>query len=256
MSSLESNMKRRYSGSDRQSSFKRARRTSMQAERANAYYSGMPRFRPRVPQTGNVRTVGAYRRSIPGSTEKKFLETNIGTSANFSAGLVFNSLNLIPQGTTDITRIGNKVTITDINIRLILNMDDTTTAGFTKGIFRMIVFIDKQCNGATAGVADLLDGGVLGAGVYSFRELDQVDRFTILKDKVYNLPQVTANPLHTSLTDHYIKWGKKCSVPIHFSAATGAITEIKSNNLGVLFISNNTAVNVAVGLCRVKFTDL
>lgn len=201
---------------------------------------------------GFTRSVGAYQRSIPGSIEKKYFETSIVNVGSNIAGSVLNSLNLVPQGTTDQTRIGNKISIRNINIHGYMSYDDQTTGAFGAGNLRVILFVDKQCNGATALVTDILKS----ASIESFRNMDQVDRFTILKDIVFEGPQLVANALHTSQTTKYWSLSAKCDLPIHFSSTTGAITELRSNNIGMLYITDGAAVNPAsLGVARVKFTD-
>lgn len=201
---------------------------------------------------GYTRSVGAYRRSMPRSLEKKYLDTALTSTADISAGAVLNSLNLVPQGTTDVTRIGNKIRITNINCHGYANNDDQTTAAFGGGNLRVILFQDKQCNGATAAVTDILKS----ANIQSFRNMDQVDRFNILYDKVHHIPIMATNALHTSYGARYWKINKKCNIDVHFSSTTGAITEIRSNNIGILYISDQATVNACnQGTARVKFID-
>lgn len=199
---------------------------------------------------GYTRTAGAYRRSQPQAAEKKYWDVQVTNVGDMTSGSVLNSLNLIPQGTTDQKRIGNKITIRNINIRGQFSLDDQGTGAFTSCIMRVILFVDKQCNGATATVADILTT----ADINSFRNMDQVERFVILKDKNYTLPVTAANVLHTSDSTRTWNISKKCNYDVHFSSTTGAITEIRSNNVGLLYITSNTIVN-AEGIARIKFTD-
>lgn len=208
---------------------------------------------PRVVP-GYTRTVGAYGRANPRGPllEKKFLDTSIVNGSDCSAGTVLNTLNAVPQGTTDQTRIGNKITIKNINLHGFASMDDMTTGVFQDGILRVILYIDKQANGATAAVTDILKTAALA----SFRNMDQVDRFTILKDKTFLVPVRCTNALHTNQGYRPWKMNLKCNIPVHFSSTTGAITEIRSNNIGLLYITDSAVTNPAfVGTARIKFLD-
>ena len=190
---------------------------------------------------------------IPNSFEKKFKATNVSNTADVSAGTVFSSLNLVAQGTGENNRIGNKMTVRNVNIYGLANMDDQGTGAFGSGNLRVILFIDKQCNGASAAVLDILETATLT----SFRNMDQLDRFTILKDKVFPVPCRAANALHTDTGNRYWKMSKKCNVDIQYSSTTGVITEVKSNNIGLLYISDNAAVNAGnPANVRIKYTDL
>jgi len=50
---------------------------------------------------------------------------------------------------------------------------------------------------------------------------------------------------------------KKCNIPIEYSGTTGAITEIRSNNIFLLASSDGQADDLVtmVGNCRVRFSD-
>jgi len=202
---------------------------------------------------GVTRTVGAYQRSRPNSREKKYFDTAIGPNlANASAGLIAGSLNLVPAGTTDTTRVGNKITITNVNIKCFFNQDDIGAAvpgGFN---MRMILYIDKQANGAVATVGDLLTSTT----IQSFRNMTQLERFEILKDQTCRCVPVVTNVLHSDDTYHYFTWSKRVNVPVYFSGTTGAITEIRSNNIGILFIADRATANIGqIGQARVKYYD-
>lgn len=222
---------------------------------------GAPYKRPRLPPRpqppvrvvpGYTRTVGAYGRSMPMSFEKKYFDTSVISVADATAGIIIPSLNLVPQGTTDQTRIGNKITIRNINIHGYCNNDDQTTVAFAGSNIRVIVYLDKQANGAAAAVTDI----VKTAALSSFRNMDQVDRFVILVDKVIFNPVECTNALHTTNQRHYWSVNKKCMIPIHFSSTTGAIAEVRSNNIGILYLSDTVDANPAAnGIARVKFTD-
>lgn len=200
---------------------------------------------------GYTRTVGAYKRSLPGSVEKKYLDSDISVNADMTGGVISNGLALVPQGTTDVTRVGNKIVVKNLGIHMQVYQTDQTTAAYQQGQLRLILFIDKQCNGAVAGVTDILKT----ASILSFRNMDQVDRFIILKDKVYTSALVTTNAAHTSAASKYYKINKNVSFPMHFSSTTGAVTEIKSFNPSVLYITNSSTVRIAAA-SRAKFIDL
>lgn len=207
----------------------------------------------RLIQPGTVRTVGAYRRANPKNkgVEKKWLDLATNSTADLTGG-IFGSFTGIAQNTTDNGRIGNKICIKNLNGKVIVYQDDMTTTSYGQGIMRVIIFIDKQANGAVPLVTDILET----ANWLSFRNMDQVDRFVILKDKVCPASLITSNTTHTSTGAKFFKFQKKFfNLDIHYSSTTGAITEVRSNNLGVLFITNNTNVNLE-GSWRAKFTDM
>ena len=206
---------------------------------------------PFIP--GVNRTGGAYSRSLRANAgiEKKFFDTNAANAGDMSAGVILNSVNLIPQGTTDQTRIGNKIVIKNFNFKLGISNDNITTLAFATPNIRVIVFVDKQCNGATAVVTDILKT----ASFSSFRNMDQIDRFQILTDQIYAARAVGTN---AGNSDTGITWSaiyKKLNLDVHFSSTTGAITELRSNNIGLLYFADTSLANMN-GTIRVKYIDL
>jgi len=229
-------------------------RQQQNTPRAASYFN--PQFvapRQTIPVTpGYTRIVGSYKRALPGSLEKKFLDTDVTNFSDVTAGVIVNSLNLVPQGTTDQTRIGNKIIVKNINIHATCNVDDQGTASFRGGVLRVILYVDKQANGATAAVTDILKT----AAIHSFRNMDQTDRFDILMDRIIPCTVFGANALHTNEQTKWWKANKKCDISVHFSSTTGAITELKSNNVGLLYIADSSFVNAAkVGTARIKYVD-
>lgn len=219
------------------------------------YPSGKARMTGKRRKTTALAVPLSYQR-IVGKAEKKFFDTSIVNVADVSAGAVLNSLCLVPQGTTDQTRVGNKITLKNINLRGFASNDDAAAGTLQPGILRVILFVDKQANGATATVTDILQS----ASISSFRNMDQVDRFVILKDQFYKTVVTVTNSTGTPHSDQgntLWKMSVKCNIDVHFSSTTGAITELKSNNVGLLYVTDQTTCNAAtLGTARVKFIDL
>lgn len=194
---------------------------------------------------------------MPSTEELKFKDTVVAAGGSVStAGEIVpatGTLNVIAQGTGESERIGRKVEVKYIGVRYTLHLDDTTVANQTKDTVRVILYQDKQANGATAGVLDILDT----ASYQSFNNLSNKGRFRVLADRVHSL-QATAGAGTTGLTyGEAIQNGSmhiKCNTPIEFNSTTGAITEIVSNNLGFLVISSDghTEFDATV---RLRYSD-
>jgi len=199
---------------------------------------------------GYTRTAGRFARAN-NNLEKKYLDSGLGSSGISTTGTFVSTVIPVVQGTTDQTRIGNKITVKNFSIRCAMSMDDQTTGVIVDGHIRVIVYIDKQANGATAATTDILTTAALS----SYRNMDTVDRFVILKDKWMQYKVTATNALHTGQgSGQWWKWSKKLNLPVHYAGTTGAITEIKSNNIGVLFISDLSTLNMSMN-CRTKFLD-
>lgn len=206
---------------------------------------------------GYVRTGGYYGRfSTFGryKPELKFHDVDLDDSVVAVGANMTSSINLIAQGVTESTRVGGKCTIRSINWRFNLSLPNVNQGAGTGDIIRVILYLDKQCNGATATGTDLLET----SDYQSFNNLANKGRFKILMDRTYSLNYAAGawdgtgtDYAQVLLSDSFYK---KCSIPIEFNSTTGAITEIRSNNIGVALVG-------AAGLggfnskIRLRFSD-
>lgn len=211
------------------------------------------RFIPGVDRTG-----GFYGRYSGRSGELKFHDVDLDDAVVATDGsAVTASINLIAQGITESTRVGRKCTIRSINWKFRVDMpevNDVTTPNTAEEI-RVILYLDKQCNGATIADTDLLET----PSVQSFRNLANSSRFQVLLDKLVVLNWRTlASESATNydqaevITEH--TFYKKCNIPLEFDSTVGAITEIRSNNLGVLLISKS-GTGGFLSKIRLRFSD-
>jgi len=230
---------------------------------------------------GYQRTSGLYGRfGIPrdgGDVELKYRDMPIQTGPIPDAGLTADSLNHIVQGTEANQRIGRKVVVKYIGLKgRIQFTSDLVTPGSGCVRIRIIVYLDKQANGAKALVGDILADNPLGGGsetfrVDSFRSLENINRFTVLSDKTHYLqiPSIqfntvggvgSADPTEERIVKPMknvkINLGGK-SIPIEFSGMNGTIGDVRSNNIGIVFISDTVGTNRAqfVGTTRIRYSD-
>ncbi len=221
--------------------------TGRQARRASkrrAYRRGA------LAVPGYTRTVGYYGRT----GEVKFHDVDLDDAVVAANGTVTASINLIPQGTTEVTRIGRKCTITSIGWKFDMTLPvSANAAGVSSDHLRVMLILDKQCNGAAATALNVLETD----DYQSFNNLANKGRFQTLMDREYDLNYITAagngtaNDWAEAITSD--SFYKKCNIPIEFDNTTGAITEIRSNNLFVLLEGRSGVVGFASKI-RLRFT--
>lgn len=163
------------------------------------------------------------------------------------------SLNLIPQGDTEITREGNKCKLTSVRLEGTLTYTpNATSEGAAYAALHLV--LDTQCNGAACSVADVLTGGNALVGLPN---VSNNSRFRIIKS--WKIPFISQAHDGTVYGQVYkkIKYYRKLDIPLKFTAGTGAITELTTNNL--LFIAGVDAGEddkIALGfVSRVSFSD-
>ncbi len=194
-----------------------------------------------------------------GRPEAKFHDIALNDAVVASAGTITPTINIIVQGIDESQRIGRKVTITKIMWRYFINLKEIPSEATPAApdTVRVILYWDKQCNKATATVTDILET----ATIRSFNNLSNKGRFNILMDRMHTLNYLTLtgdqdqDAFSSALVRETFSFYKSCSIPIEYNAALGAITEITTNNLGVLLISE-AGTAVFNSDFRLRFTDV
>ncbi len=196
---------------------------------------------------GSYRRAGPYRTPRAGrvspaviaslGVEKKFFDGSKGnTSVSATGTITDDSLVEIPQGDGESNRDGRKVIVKSIHVKGLCKADSTSAPTETGNRIRIIMYLDKQVNGATAAVTDLLED----ADINGFRNLTNSGRFTFLYDRSYDLNNMAGafdgtndqfGELHLGFSIN-----KTVEIPVQYNSTAGAITEITSNNIGMLFI--------------------
>jgi hypothetical protein len=200
--------------------------------------------------TGYTRRSGYYGRYSPLGTELKFLDTTWNVNPSATGQIVLDSVNEVAAGTGESQRVGRKVTIKSINMRFVPNLNSTASAANTDDGMRVILYHDKQCNGAAPNVVDILES----ADYLSFNNLSNKNRFRILMDKYVDLSSASGISATFGKIAKTKQFYMKCNIPIEFSSTTGGIAEIRSNNIGVLCISDKGVSDVN-GNVRIRFSD-
>lgn len=161
----------------------------------------------------------------------------------------------IPQGTNEDERIGNKITVKKAFFRFTASF--TPTTGLPPVALRVMIVWDKQANGAQAVPGDVLN---LGGGTFhqdAFNNTDNSDRFRILKDFRFCMNTLSQNGTTGTSCDKTWDWYIPLNLPVYYGGVTGAITEVKSNNIFVLALSDHNTSDVALRCVhRIRWTDL
>ncbi len=207
---------------------------------------------------GADRVGGYYGRYSGRGGELKFHDVDLDDGVVAAGGNVTATVNIIAQGVTESQRVGRKCTIKSIHWRYRIFMPaqtDVATSAAGDNL-RVIMYLDKQANGATAAATDILET----ADYQSFRNLANSQRFNIILDRTsaVNYDTMTsegAGVVSTTFSSRDFVLNKKCNIPIEFSATTGAIGEIRSNNIGVMLVGNAGIAGFDSKI-RLRFSDV
>lgn len=206
---------------------------------------------------GYDRTSGTYGRYNGSNPELKFKDVDIDDAviAGPTGTIVASSVNLIDEGTGEEQRIGRKYTIKKIAWRYQIRQPPVANATGSSDTVRVILYLDKQCNGTAATAAMILEHD----DFQSFRLLENSARFTILMDRTYdiNSPGAAGNgtandALPVVMNDTFYK---DCNITIQANGPDGTLAEIRSNNIGVLLFGAGTGTCAFLSHLRLRFSD-
>ncbi|MFQ0997896.1 hypothetical protein [Gilliamella sp. CG33] len=210
---------------------------------------------------GRRRTVPLRRGRRATIGELKFHDVGFSDAVIAATGAIIeDSVLTIAQGTTESTRIGRKVRVKSINWRFTLQLPTTATPAETADSIRIILYLDKQANGATATVTGILETAAFNA----YRNLANTGRFVILMDRFYalNSQSGAGNPvgeqgINFGIHRKELSFNKTCDIPIEYdnSFTTGVISTMRSNNIGVLGITQAGLAGMTTSNMRIRFSD-
>ena len=190
--------------------------------------------------------------------ELKFFDTDVNFTVDATPEVpATGQLCLIPQGVTESTRVGRKCCIKSIQINGLLQQTPAAATS-SASLISIVMVQDTQANGAAAAPADVYDigGTVLPVSV---RNIENSSRFKILKR--WDVVLSSSAGVSAAYNNVLRKWDfyTKCTIPLEFSSTTGAIGELKTNNVFLLAGSNGVAADDTVTVlakCRLRYSDM
>ncbi len=186
--------------------------------------------------------------------EKKYRGT-AQADTSVLAALTLYQLSLIPQGVTEGERVGRKAFFHSMFVKGVLSLSTSTVVASAGEVVKISLVLDKQCNGAAATTLSLVDTDTL----LSFNNLANAGRYKTLWSKNITLNHTAACGNGTSNDTVQLKrpfsFFVKMALPIEFDDVTGAITEIKSNNVFMMTQSLVGGLATIQFHSRVRFTD-
>jgi len=228
------------------------------------FASGESKMGPRRTYTPSLVPI-ASRGYSPNTTERKVYDID-AQAYNVNTTVVTTPLCLPTLGTDMTQRIGRKICLKTLAIRGNLGISNTLPTPPTVsdiGVLwaRLIVLWDTQPNGANPSATDVLKT----ASVFSPLNLNNRDRFRVLRDKMYTFDPFAYDPAGTATTawnktNQNIKiFVKLPNLETIFNATNGGtVADIASGNLIAFWLGSGTGNNGPLdftGSYRVRFED-
>ncbi len=177
--------------------------------------------------------------------EVKFKDITFDNTGIETGGAASNLL-LIAQGDGESERNGRKILVTDVHWRWQLSLPDNDPAQLAEDVVRLMLVIDKQCNGAGLSTTALLTE----ENYQAFTNLHNQDRFDILFDETVPLKFGNAGTVVTGKLDG--EFAETLRLPVLYKASTPAVADQTSINLVALALSQNGVADIASRI-RVRF---
>ena len=156
------------------------------------------------------------------------------------------ALSNVVQGDDNITRDGKKIQVFEWSLDMNMTLG---TANADNDLVRVIGVIDKQTNGATYGIAELLQTTSAGNILVSSIFINNKKRFRILFDRTYKLTSGGTEVAH-------LRYRKKLNLPIQYDANNGNVADLVSNSFSFFIANANANVCTYTYESKISFKDM
>jgi len=203
---------------------------------------------------GRDRTAGNYGRYLPGG-ELKYHDIPLSFLVDATAEIPTNGqFCLIPQGVTASQRVGRKCVVKSVYMKGIafLNPGAAVTSSGSCWLYLML---DTQANGAAANITDIFTGPDLSTALM---ELEQGSRFRVLKKVRFTFNPTAGVSMAYNTNSRAFEVYKKCNVELEFLTGTGAITDLRTNNIFLVAGTDGRTDDLiqVTGSVRIRFADV
>ncbi len=233
--------------------YSRKRRASY----ASQYYRDSRAKRRRISVTKTLTRKRFTGLAYPGITQElKFKDHQRSDAVVPIGGAITSSIVLVGQGITESTRIGRKIAVRSMNLRFQISLPSgVDLADVPNGdTMRIIVFLDRQANGANAEVLDLLETATYNSNL----NLANKGRFYIYRDKFITINRSVAvtdgtNTSTTPLVLREFNMYRKLNVAVEFDGTSGLISELTTNNIAFLYITSQGLAGITDQESRIRY---
>jgi len=197
---------------------------------------------------------GGYSFASQGGKELNFLDTPLAATVIDTTGAI-TLLNGMVQGTSASQRIGRKISIKSIQLRLQHGMGSTGLSTMC----RVAIVLDLQSNGAAPAWLDVFDNSTSLSAPHTMRNISNAGRFKVLWSHFFTLTGSNASGLSTDDTFINDEWYKRCDIPVNYNAGVaGTVGDIQTGGLFYMTLGSTAAGTAAAsttGTIRIRYAD-
>lgn len=188
--------------------------------------------------------------------EQKYLDVSYNVLCP-NSGLVTAPLlmNGIAEGSDAFQRVGRKITMTSVSYKFVLNntVANLNANTFTVGsdTVRFLIVYDAASGGLVPSISQIMDVAGNGTDPFQHKNVDEIDRFTILVDETHNIN--VGGPTACAFNGY-----RKVNLPTRYTGTSGATTVTQTGALWLVWYGTfpgTTGASSMIGTTRVKYTD-
>lgn len=211
-----------------------------------------------------LKEVNKLKKELKQDIEVKFIQTSITNKVPYGANGVELTFNYPEQGITDITRIGNDISLLGFQIRMGMEtpaLSNTVLGNLAPCTMRIIV--GKVRLGYVESATELIDRTLLSDSIYAGRNPAYTHQIKIYYDNVHVLQRQSlacnfdSNTYVSGISRNFIEIYKNFDKPVKVPFSGTTATDDTDNRLFILFISPDVSGYQARadGLIKVRYTD-
>lgn len=203
-----------------------------------------------------------------GRPERKFADNPIdaATIPVFATSLAPELLTGIAEGSDNNERIGRRVLLTNLQIRLKFAASSTSVTASPYTVIRLLIVRDSQFTGANVPTLGDVLGTTFINSIYAFNDLQVqgTSRFRTMVDKIWvqysgqlnAVPDPDQTDIGTA-NSRFWKYYKKMRRELYFNGPTDVNTDAGRNAIW-MWVMRDTATIAALveGGVRIRFTDV
>lgn len=188
-------------------------------------------------------TTALVQKVLKSTAERKVKYTTAAAAAVTRAMASAVCFNMMAQGTESDKRIGNKISMDRLTIRGYVRSDFSNVSSSHQQVVRILLCIDKQCNGAGMSSGALFNTGPNNTdnpAPYHPYQISQLGRFKILRDVTYVMNALQVPPSVDQRRDFHFDVKLK-GLQAHYTANAGTVADIYENSLCLVYISSESS---------------
>lgn len=211
-------------------------------------YDSLPNRYKRKSYANRARNVTkAVKLCMRRLAEHKHLTTALTATPVLAAASITSAV-IMSQGSSALTRVGNQIHISEIDVEVQYTATATGTAG---DWVRTIVGWDTESNGAQVLIGNVLEATGL-TQPYNRDQVKPGGRIQILLDRLTDCNVMTSS---VGLCQKMLRYRRKLDKVVMYQSNAGTISDVLKNNLFVIQLTGSGLVN-ATGNVQICFEDL